>query len=618
MRKTKQLVTILMCIAIGVAALLSTRQFDLGAAERIDLKPLAHWDFTKQPDGKDAAGLLHAKITGKPIATPDGLTLAETDRIVVRDRVMPTAAFLPKAAMSVVAWVRIDQDTEWGGIFGCLQDNGPHEKGFLLGYDKVGFSFGLAGAKTPSATGKITFLKSKTPYKLGGWHHVAAVYDGTRMKLYVDGKLDAESSEQSGDVLYADSAPLVLGRYQDDDEDFPMIGGIREVLWCVNALTAEQLKAHYTADEALALRRQPEPPRFAVEPYVQFATQTSMVVMGETLVPTEAVVEYGNSFPPMLTAKSAAKATMHEIPLIGLQPNTKYFYRMVCTDADGTVIAGKANVFQTACGPSDAYSFTIFGDTQKNPTITGKIAKLMWERRPNFVLHMGDVVDNGPDKKEWTEELFKPCNDLFGRVPVFPCIGNHEKNHAHYYQYFSLPKPEYYYKFVYGNAEFFVIDSNKPLLPGSEQYLWLDTALANSKAKWKFCYHHHPCWTMDSDDYGNTWKVNSKFGDSRARSLIPLYEKHKVDFAMNGHVHFYERSWPIRADKVDPTDGVTYLTSGGGGGKLEDFAPTPAFFKNQNLANYHYCCFNIHAGVLEAKVYDHEGRLFDQFSRKKD
>src|SRR5207244_371535 len=83
---------------------------------------------------------------------------------------------------------------------------------------------------------------------------------------------------------------------------------------------------------------------------------------------------------------------------------------------------------------------------------------------------------------EWVNELFKPSAELLCRVPVFPAIGNHEKNHAHYYKYFSLPAPEYYYRYRYGNADFFVLDTNKKVGPDSDQYKWLAAELAGAAA----------------------------------------------------------------------------------------------------------------------------------------
>ena len=371
---------------------------------------------------------------------------------------------------------------------------------------------------------------------------------------------------------------------------------------------------------AAAAPDDPAGPAFLVEPYLQNATRTSMTVMWEADRPCTAVVEYGPTFPPQLTAAANEPAAMGEVALANLEPKTKYFYRVVCTDAAGTKLEGKPLTFFTAPDPTDAFSFTVIGDTQRNPTVTAKLAKLMWAYRPNFVIHCGDVVDDGAAKAQWTGDLFRPCAELFGRVPVFPCIGNHEKNHPDYYKYFSLPAPEYHYSFKYGNAEFFVLDTNalRELSPKGEQYKWLDKALAASDARWKVCYHHHPAYSSDDDDFGNAWKGPTTAGDVRVRNLVGLYEKHKVDVVFNGHVHVYERTWPVRGGKVDEKNGVTYVTSGGGGGRLETFAPTPAFFKQEFRSDYHFCAVAVHQGSFRFKAVDHEGRVFDHFALTKE
>lgn len=389
----------------------------------------------------------------------------------------------------------------------------------------------------------------------------------------------------------------------------------------------------FTFLAALALQRpgettaqppKPEPkpaaapgPKFVVEPYLQFPTRESITIMWETDVPGNSVVAYGLTSPPKEVAEVKSASTMHEVTLTKLQPNTKYFYQVSTTDAEGRTLTSKLLTLMTAVNDDSAFSFTVIGDTQKNPKITGKIAKLMWERRPHFVVHVGDVVNNGPDRKEWIHELFGPSAELLSRVALFPTIGNHERNHQNYYQYFALPGPEFYYRYRYGNADFFVLDSNKSLKPGSPQYEWLDRELANSNATWKFCYHHHPCYSSDENDYGDTWKSGSKLGDLNARSLVTLYEKYKVDVVFNGHIHVYERSWPVRGEKVDRQQGIVYVTSGGGGGPLENFAPTPTWFKAQVRSDYHYCLVNIQGDYLEFKAFDHENRLFDTFEIRK-
>jgi predicted phosphodiesterase len=363
-------------------------------------------------------------------------------------------------------------------------------------------------------------------------------------------------------------------------------------------------------------------PSFLIAPYLQFATRTSITVMWETDVPATSEVAYGTTVPVAEKAVAKEMTTIHEVALTGLRPNTKYWYQAASTTADGKVLTGKLLTFATAVDDDSAFSFAVIGDTQKNPKVTGKIAKLMYDRRPNFAIHCGDVVDNGPDKKEWVHELFGPAQELFGRVALFPCIGNHEKNHAYYYQYFSLPAPEYYYKYRYGNAEFFVLDTNKraSLKPGGEQFTWLDRELAKSVAKWKFAYHHHPAYSSDSDDYGNTITGKGPFtlGDPNVQNnLVQLYEKYNVDVVFNGHIHLYERTWPLRGGKVDRKSGVVYVTSGGGGGTLEDFGPTPTWFKAETRVDFHFCYVTIQGGEFHLKAFDQEGRLFDYLDLQK-
>ena len=62
----------------------------------------------------------------------------------------------------------------------------------------------------------------------------------------------------------------------------------------------------------------------------------------------------------------------------------------------------------------------------------------------------------------------------------------------------DLPQPEMYYSFDFGNAEFFMIDGNRKLHEGSDQLEWLENALEQSDATWKFAVLHQPPYTSDS------------------------------------------------------------------------------------------------------------------------
>src|SRR5262249_55244127 len=74
------------------------------------------------------------------------------------------------------------------------------------------------------------------------------------------------------------------------------------------------------------------PPWFVVAPYLQFPTRDSITIMWETAQPGTSVVEYGTISSNMAKVEQDKKATIHEVPLKGLKPNTQYVYRVSSTD----------------------------------------------------------------------------------------------------------------------------------------------------------------------------------------------------------------------------------------------------------------------------------------------
>lgn len=364
---------------------------------------------------------------------------------------------------------------------------------------------------------------------------------------------------------------------------------------------------------------------FKVAPYLQFGTQTSMVVMWETDELATTRVEYGESLfdsgEPVLSQKKEIEGnrTMHEVVLDGLKTETNYFYRTVSTTDSGKEIVSEIYPFKTAVNDSTAYMFALVGDSQKNsgtPWAWERIADLVWQDRPNFVVHVGDIVDDGNVLTDWTEHFFPGGNILMSKTAMYTALGNHENDSDYYYQYFHNPPPEYYYTFKYGNAQFFIIDTNRDVTEGSEQFTWLEWELAKSDATWKIVLHHHPPYSSEEDDHGDSWKEASTMG-THARNLVPLYEEYGVDFNLFGHTHVYERSWPLKNNMVNQKEGVVYINSGGAGGGLEDFAPTRNWFTAELQTGHHYCTFSIFDRTLVFKAIDSDGRMFDTFQMVK-
>ncbi len=605
---------------------------------------LSHWAVghidpdTQVPGGivEDVTHTLKARVMGSPKVEVVGPTLGvvfdgKTDYLVIHEDIAKDRTGLPTKEFSVAAWVNLRDIHQWGSITGVMQDNGGYEKGWVLGFNDTVFTFGLStvGGNDAEGDGKMTYLAGRTPIVPGAWYFVVGTYDGTTMTLYVNGVTEARSTEQSGDILYPERAPYTIACYLDDDEKYPMSGALHRVKTYSRVLTRREIGETVNKNSNLVNWAPPADTelRWLVQPYLQASTLSSMTVMSETNAASTMVVEYGRRQPLNYRAEmQAAPALIGTVTLPDLEPATDYFYRVIRTTDDGRRIESEVKAMKTAVPADMPWSFGIIGDTQRNPDVTRACAEVIFKNRPNFVLHCGDVVDDGYSKNQWLRDLFEPMSGLLAHAPVYPVIGNHERNSHFYYDYFHLPQPEYYYTFTFGNAEFFMVDTNKPCGPGTEQWAWLERDLAKSTATWKFVAHHHPCFTSDEDDYGDTIRglknppdiAEPSFrGDRNARQLVALYEKYGVDIVFQGHIHVYERTWPILDMRINQAKGIRYITSGGGGGGLEHPAPNKAWFSLHVNRAHHVCYAAVHDRTLVFKAIDTDGRMFDAFELTK-
>ena len=133
---------------------------------------------------------------------------------------------LPDNEITVECWAYVRDYTTWNAIVGFLQDNGSFEKGWdIETRDGNKFAFAL------STGGSLTYMETVNEFPLNRWYHLAATYDGTTQRLYVNGSLEAESTVNSGLIDYADSW-LAVGAYKDDNEEIPFDGKVDELrIW---------------------------------------------------------------------------------------------------------------------------------------------------------------------------------------------------------------------------------------------------------------------------------------------------------------------------------------------------------------------------------------------------
>ena len=129
---------------------------------------------------------------------------------------------LPDQQITVEAWVNLDSRPEWGGFIGFLQDNGSDEHGWSLGTYQSKFYLCVSGGGNG-----LTYLLSPAVPPLNQWLYVVGSYDGSTMRLYVDGQMVSSSAQEIGTIDYIDSW-LTLGSYKDDNENISSDGTIDE------------------------------------------------------------------------------------------------------------------------------------------------------------------------------------------------------------------------------------------------------------------------------------------------------------------------------------------------------------------------------------------------------
>lgn len=150
---------------------------------------------------------------------------------------------------------------------------------------------------------------------------------------------------------------------------------------------------------------------FVVKPYLQFGQTDGMYILWETNEASSSTVLFGEA---QIGANAAnleqsisleGNRNLHEVKLTDLKPATKYLYQTVSTSLDGTTIRSDISTFKTNINDDDAYFFALVGDSQyssRSPEAWGHIAQRVWQDRPNFIIHAGDLVDVGTRKTDWT------------------------------------------------------------------------------------------------------------------------------------------------------------------------------------------------------------------------
>ena len=284
------------------------------------------------------------------------------------------------------------------------------------------------------------------------------------------------------------------------------------------------------------------------------------------------------------TTDSARPRRIYHSLLSGLTPGSTFSYRVLR--------AGKPVFTADAKAPkaeNQPFRFVVNGDIGAATPDAKLLAKQSFLSHPDLIVIPGDIIyENGRvseyDEKFWPIYNADQTSDegapLMRSIPYIGAPGNHDVDNRNLdqfpdglaYFYFwrqplngpdgkeggtFVPKMtateahrsaflaaagDAYpnavnFSFNYGNAHWTVVDSD-PYVD------WTDTALkawvaadlaAAQNATWRFVIFHHPGFSSALEH----------LEQQQMRLLSPIFEAGKVDVVFSGHVHNYQRNYPM-------------------------------------------------------------------------
>jgi hypothetical protein len=201
------------------------------------------------------------------------------------------------------------------------------------------------------------------------------------------------------------------------------------------------------------------------------------------------------------------------------------------------------------------FNFDAVGDWGCNSNTKSTVTNIQG-KKPERVLGLGDY-SYAPTATCWLNTI-NPIKSI-ARIN----IGNHENDadegNSQYMNAFGLSKQ--YYSFNYVNAHVLTMATELSFGKGSAQYNFVDndlkTAAANPNIKWIIVNYHTPMYTSP-----NTCSASSCKGSSSLRDVYhALFDKYRVDLVLQGHVHNYQRTYPLKYDPVSPSSPTRTSTS---------------------------------------------------------
>ena len=339
---------------------------------------------------------------------------------------------------------------------------------------------------------------------------------------------------------------------------------------------------------------------FLVKPYLQIgrlpSPQSLQLLWHSTGAGDEWVAEYKNSkdsgwirsenlSSSKIALTNTEPFTVYNASFSSLKPGSSFTYRI---SKNGQLVFNAEA--KAPRSPEQAYRVAVSGDLGAGTKQAGKIAYGIYKANPDLFAIAGDIVYVRGLISEYKTRFWPLYNadeadvtgvPLMRSIPFVAAVGNHDAETRDldrfpdalaYYHFWDQPlngpvgkeggafvpllkaseanrknflngSGDKYprmtnFSFDYGNAHWTVIYSDS-YVDWTDSTLrdWLIRDLEKGKnGTWRFVMFHHPGFNSSRAHYEQ----------QQMRLLAPIFENAAVDIVFNGHVHNYQRTFPLK------------------------------------------------------------------------
>jgi len=341
-----------------------------------------------------------------------------------------------------------------------------------------------------------------------------------------------------------------------------------------------------------------------IAPYLTWVTTDSVSIAWEPAGDAIGSIAFGPT--AALGQSATALPGQHQrVRLSGLQPDTTYSYQLT-----GFLHPGVVHTFHTAPLARASFSFVVWSDNQDGTNVFGPLAQRMAAAKPRFAIAAGDLVDT-PTESRYHNQLLAPLAPLSAEVPFLAAPGNHDESAdpalAQFSAHLAQPDP-YCFGWSYGNIYFLFLDSTSagiglPLHMGCKDAIFASDAFKT--ADLRVAVFHNP----PRIEY---WNGGGVTGDDYVRlDLEPQLIANNVNVVFNGHAHLYSYG------PASETSGVTWVTTGGGGGALESLSAFTQDWRpkiNTVFLRHHFLLAEVADGKMKVSAIADDGEVLHTFN----